>query len=37
MKMPTHPWYPPMEPLKDIFGLHHVTRALSNVSAALPE
>jgi hypothetical protein len=25
LKMPTRPWYPPMEPLKDIFGLHHVT------------
>jgi hypothetical protein len=25
MKMPSRPWYPPMQPRPDIFGLHHVT------------
>jgi len=25
MKMPSRPWFPPVEPLTDIFGLHHVT------------
>lgn len=25
MKMPTRPWFPPVEPHVDIFGLHHVT------------
>lgn len=25
MKMPTRPWYPPVELRPDIFGLHHVT------------
>ncbi len=25
MKMPTRPWFPPMEARPDIFGLHHVT------------
>jgi hypothetical protein len=25
VKMPRRPWYPPMQPRPDIFGLHHVT------------
>lgn len=25
MKMPTRPYYPPLEPRPDIFGLHHLT------------
>jgi hypothetical protein len=25
MKMPTRPWYPPMQPQTDIFGLAHIT------------
>jgi hypothetical protein len=27
MKMPRRPWYPPVKPRPDIFGLHHVTLA----------
>jgi hypothetical protein len=25
MKMPSRPWYPPVKPKPDIFGLHHLT------------
>jgi hypothetical protein len=25
MKMPSRPWYPPLEPQTDIFGLHHIS------------
>jgi hypothetical protein len=25
MKMPTRPWYPPIQPKTDIFGLHRIT------------
>jgi hypothetical protein len=25
MKMPSRPWFPPMNPQQDIFGLHYVT------------